>query len=125
MPPWLEFLFSRYNIETIARRANITWYRLPRIKERARIPLTWERNRLFEMYRKVQRRRMRLAGVPLRDAIKYSRYSPRYVDDIIRTIRFSQEKIADTLGKDRKAIRRGMSLSRKDWETLAEAWRWY
>ena len=125
MPEWLEFIFSRYSIRTIARRANITWYRLPRIKERARIPLPWERNRLYELYQKIQYRRLRLAGVPLRDAKKFKRYSPRRVDDIIRTIKFSQEKIATIVEKDVKAIRRGMALSRKDWETLAEAWRWY
>jgi D-mannonate dehydratase len=121
----VSFFLSRYNVANIARRAELKVSRLRGILEGRYKGYSWENSRLSQLYNDIQKRRMRLAGVPLREANKYRTYSPQYVDRLIGNVKSIVERIAKSVNADTADIRRGISMSDKTIDTIEKNSFWY
>lgn len=109
----LQWMVSRYNIYTIARRAEVNVSRLVNIAQGVYKGYDWEWKRLTKYYERLQYIRMRIAGVPRKDALKYKSASPRTIDEMISIAKTLQERIAYYYGLDVRDVRRGFQLSDK------------
>ena len=113
VPEFLKWMLGRYNIYTLASRAELNISRLVNIGQGLYKGYDWEWRRLERLYARIQYHRMRIYGVPVRTARQYQTASPKTVDMIIDWTKSLQERVAYYYAMDPKEIRRGFSISNK------------
>jgi len=119
VPEFLQWMLGRYNIYTLAKRADVDVSRLVNIGQGLFKGYSWEWERLERTYQRIQYFRMRIAGVPIRTARQYQTASSKTVDTIIDWAKSLQERIAYYYGLDVKAVRRGFEISHRTLDEIS------
>lgn len=116
MPAWLDFVLDTYSTDTIFRAASLPKPTVQMFKDGRATPGPSSTKKLNNLYRRVQRERMREASLPSREADRFKGSAPDTVNQIIDQWTTFAIGISDSKGVELDHVLEGLARTGKRYE---------